>query len=278
MMAMDTAMMFDQSNDFLGGIFSSDVESLSCLAGPGYLEFDPEFPLEATLASPTVDGSPLFSSDSSASDSDDISIFPTSMDTPISSGLANDRFLFDWSPQRIQFAEESGSLTRTPPFNTEDGQFLGSPERPYTHISKAGAPHARQPRQVRSKQTKPFKRGRRDSVIPSGVTSKLASALLPKVDKPSLGELNGKMPRPVVVNASPRRRRKTDKVTDEQIQAEEEARKIKSVQSARDCRKRKKQYIQGLQLAIQQYEQRETVAQHLIGTLNHSITSIKMEA
>eukprot|EP00035_Acanthoeca_spectabilis_P035849 m.36516 g.36516 ORF g.36516 m.36516 type:complete len:270 (+) comp7582_c0_seq2:471-1280(+) len=265
--------IFDNSDDFLVGIFSGDVESLSSLAGPGYLEFDPEFPLEATIEPDTADHSPPFSSDASSTDGDDLTIFPMSAGTP-PSGIANDRFLFDWSPHRIQY---HGSLASTPPFSSdESGPFHASPERPYAHMTKSESQV--RPRQVRSKQPKPFKRraGREADIPP--VSSKLASVLLPKVDKPSLGELNGKMPRPVVVNASPRRRRKTDKVTDEQIQAEEEARKIKSVQSARDCRKRKKQYIQGLQLAIQQYEQREAAAQQLIGTLEKSIERLKMSA
>merc|ERR1712100_813587 len=72
-------------------------------------------------------------------------------------------------------------------------------------------------------------------------------------DKPCLGDLNGKMPRPVIVNSSPRRKRKSD-ISPRDIEADEEERKMKSVQSARDCRKRKKQYIQGLQQAIQQYK------------------------
>lgn len=107
------------------------------------------------------------------------------------------------------------------------------------------------------------------------VLSNLAAKLLPKVDKPELGDLNGKMPRPNIVNMAPRRRRKGDTVSARELQEEDELRKMKSVQSARDCRKRKKHYITGLQTAIAQYDEREAVAQKLISTLRAQIYKFK---
>lgn len=127
---------------------------------------------------------------------------------------------------------------------------------------------------------------KRESVVPKParattltsnppVLSNLAAKLLPKVDKPELGDLNGKMPRPIIVNMAPRRRRKGDTVSARELEEEDELRKMKSVQSARDCRKRKKQYITGLQTAIAQYDEREAVAQKLISTLRARIHKIK---
>lgn len=98
--------------------------------------------------------------------------------------------------------------------------------------------------------------------------------VLPKVEKPELGDLNGKMPRPVVVNTAPRRRRKNERVSEAVLRREDEARKLKSVQSARDCRRRKKQYIAQLQRAIRQYEDRERVAQRLVTSLRAQIADL----
>lgn len=102
--------------------------------------------------------------------------------------------------------------------------------------------------------------------------------VLPKVDKPELGDLNGKMPRPVVVNTAPRRRRKNEKVSEAVLRREDEARKLKSVQSARDCRRRKKQYIAQLQRAIKQYEDRERVAQRLVASLRAQIADLSRQS
>lgn len=107
------------------------------------------------------------------------------------------------------------------------------------------------------------------------MTSEQIGRILPKVDKPELGDLTGKMPRPAVVNTAPRRRKKGEKVTAEDLRREDEERKLKSVLSARDCRKRKKQYIISLQMAIQQYDEREAVAQKLIRYLKKEIDTLK---
>jgi len=288
-----TLRLADHTEDLLA-FLPTDMDlmlsSLQSLAGPVDLmsmQLDSDFPLEATIVPQITEYSSPFSSAGStvsSSEGDDVGIFPATSQTPSSSGLTNDRFLFDdWSPQQPgqpqQGSSEDELSSTTPPFstNTSTMPFQASPERPYTQMTKVDS-DPRQSPYVQMKQPRPFRRPRPGhDGQPPPAPSKLTS-LLPKVDKPSLGELNGKMPRPVVVNASPRRRRKTERVTDEEMQAEEEARKVKSVQSARDCRKRKKQYIQGLQLAIQQYEQREAAAQQLIATLEKSISRLQMAA
>eukprot|EP00040_Diaphanoeca_grandis_P010889 m.55809 g.55809 ORF g.55809 m.55809 type:complete len:428 (+) comp22135_c0_seq1:436-1719(+) len=99
--------------------------------------------------------------------------------------------------------------------------------------------------------------------------------LLPEVDLPELGDLNGKMPRPAVVQAPPRRRKKNEKISADELARETEERKSKSVQSARDCRQRKKQYIGRLQNAINQYNQRERTAQNLITSLQNQLIELQ---
>lgn len=237
------------------------IASFQSLAGPlDLLGLDVEDTrsLEATIDLSSEDGmSPLLSSGSDTCDDD----MPLAF-TPVAGDLSTDRILFDWSLQRADIS------------NFSKNPFTASPPRPQ-QIKKSSATAPRQPR---PKQPRPFNKKKvagKHTLQITSVSSKLALKLLPKVDKPSLGELNGKMPRPVVVNASPRRRRKCDKVSEEEIIAEEEARKVKSVQSARDCRKRKKEYIQGLQLAIKQYDEREAAAQRLIATLSSSIERLR---
>lgn len=246
-----------------------------------------ELSLEATIESSSDSGSPLWScsdSSSTSSEVDDCRLLD-GIHTPM---LTNDRFLFDGSTQQLQHNKIGNEVIgQAKRFTfTFDGQPTGpfnvSPVRPaHAHAARLSSAQARHPG-PRVKEPKAFnktKRSGRPSLQLVGgpaLASKLAETLLPKVEAPSIGELNGKMPRPVVVNASPRRRRKTDKVTEEQIQMEEEARKIKSVQSARDCRKRKKEYINGLQAAIDQYNKREAAAQHLITTLEKSIARLRM--
>lgn len=55
---------------------------------------------------------------------------------------------------------------------------------------------------------------------------------------------------------------------------EAELKKAKSVQSARDCRRRKKAFIQTLQLAVKQCEEREIKSQHILANLEQQIKTI----
>jgi hypothetical protein len=291
------------SEDLFGFISHTQTDSvlasLQSLAGPVDLSsfsLDScvdELSLEATIESSSdTSDSPLWScsdASSTSSEGDDYIMFD-GIHTPMSemaTSLTSDRFLFDVTTQhQNNKVANNGNevIGQAKRFTfTFDGQptgpFLSSPVRPVNTTTKQTTqvqhpgPRVKQPKAFNKKRP-----GRPTIQLGASPTlaSKLAETLLPKVEAPSIGELNGKMPRPFVVNASPRRRRKTDKVTEEQIQMEEEARKIKSVQSARDCRKRKKEYIGGLQLAIDQYNKRESAAQHLIATLEKSIARLKL--
>lgn len=270
----------------LGTAAALESATLSSLAGPVDLasEFETAEQLQATVDMVSMSmPSPLFygSDSSSSSETDDVGIFPNS--TPISAGLKADRFLFDFGSNSSLDSQKFSIVANKGERQSVATPYNASPKRPLpenqdsrNQLSVVTTP--------RPKPIKSFTASKADlssdrsqcssgNVVPRfnpPACSELASALLPKVDKPCLGDLNGKMPRPVIVNSSPRRKRKSD-VSPRDIEADEEERKMKSVQSARDCRKRKKQYIQGLQQAIQQYEEREAAAQKLIQALRESI-------
>ena len=59
---------------------------------------------------------------------------------------------------------------------------------------------------------------------------------------------------------------------------EAEMKKAKSVQSARDCRRRKKAFIQSLQVQVKRCEDREASSQQLIATLEKKLVGLKTAA
>lgn len=65
------------------------------------------------------------------------------------------------------------------------------------------------------------------------------------------------------------------KQTADEERREAELKKAKSVQSARDCRKRKKEFIRSLQLQVKQCEEREAATQKVIATLEQTLIDLK---
>mmetsp|Transcript_13719 Transcript_13719/g.35217 ORF Transcript_13719/g.35217 Transcript_13719/m.35217 type:complete len:191 (+) Transcript_13719:90-662(+) len=71
------------------------------------------------------------------------------------------------------------------------------------------------------------------------------------------------------------RRRKKNKMSVEEEAAEAEMKKQKSVQSARDCRRRKKAFIQSLQLRVKECEEREADTQRRIANLEQELSRLQ---
>jgi len=202
----------------------------------------------------------LYTESDSSSESDDARVFGTPSSVCSSAGLKRDHFLYD-TPSSARQQTRTSSKQH---LHVRGRGIIGSKTSHATKIRHQSG---------RSSGGSGSKRGNS-----RGLPSSFAATVYPQVDKPCVGELNGKMPRPVVVNTTGRRRRKTGTVSREELDMEETNRKIKSVQSARDCRRRKKEYIEGLQNAIRMYDERETRAQHVIHTLRAAIDRLRKSA
>jgi hypothetical protein len=70
-------------------------------------------------------------------------------------------------------------------------------------------------------------------------------------------------------------KKKKAPLTDEEVAVELEMKKLKSVQSARDCRRRKKAFIQSLQLKVKECEEREQTTQGTIAALEHELKTLR---
>lgn len=75
-----------------------------------------------------------------------------------------------------------------------------------------------------------------------------------------------------------RRRRRRDELSPEEEAAEMEMKKQKSVQSARDCRRRKKEFIASLQIRVKHCEERETRSQRIIAALEAELEQLQTRA
>lgn len=74
------------------------------------------------------------------------------------------------------------------------------------------------------------------------------------------------------------KRKRTSKLTAEDEAKEAELKKAKSVQSARDCRKRKKEFIKSLQVEVKRCEEREAATRRLIASLEEKLKILKSSA
>lgn len=74
-----------------------------------------------------------------------------------------------------------------------------------------------------------------------------------------------------------RRRRRLDKMTREEAEREKLARLERSRQSARDCRKRKKNYINTLEEKIRMYEAREAKNNVVVNKLTSTVSQLQAE-
>lgn len=65
------------------------------------------------------------------------------------------------------------------------------------------------------------------------------------------------------------------KLSTEEEAADAEMKKLKSVQSARDCRRRKKAFIQSLQVRVKECEDREAQTQARIASLERELKQLQ---
>lgn len=74
------------------------------------------------------------------------------------------------------------------------------------------------------------------------------------------------------------KRKRSTKLSAEDEAKEAELKKAKSVQSARDCRKRKKEFIKSLQVEVKRCEEREVATRRLISSLEEKLKILKSSA
>eukprot|EP00038_Savillea_parva_P026569 m.55081 g.55081 ORF g.55081 m.55081 type:complete len:178 (+) comp7579_c0_seq3:508-1041(+) len=88
------------------------------------------------------------------------------------------------------------------------------------------------------------------------------------------GKVGGMAGASSMMSAAARKRKRT-KMSAEEEAAEAEMKKLKSVQSARDCRRRKKAFIQSLQVRVKECEDREVATQARIAALEVELKQLQ---